>query len=49
MTGIRTNEKQQCKLNQYVKLVDTLLMKSGCDEELRTSAGNAFHMGIDLT
>ena len=30
--GIRTNKKQRCKLNFYVKLVDTLLMNSGYDE-----------------
>ena len=27
--GIRTNEKQRCKLHYYVKLVDSLLMNSG--------------------
>ena len=46
--GIRTNKKQRCKLNYYVKLVDTLVMNSGKDEAL-TSADNAFHTGIDLT
>ena len=29
--GIRTNEKQRCKLHYYVKLVDSLLMNSGYD------------------
>ena len=47
--GIRTNKKQGCKLNYYVKLVDTLLMNSGYDETLTKSADNAFHTGIDLT
>ena len=29
--GIRTNEKQRCKLHYYVKLVDSLLMNSMYD------------------
>ena len=47
--GIRTNEKQRCKLHYYVKLVGPLLMNSGYDEELTTSADKAFYTGIDLT
>ena len=47
--GIRTNEKRRLKLNYYVKEVDTVLMNSGYDEELTTSADNAFHTGIDFT
>ena len=47
--GNRTNEKQRCKLHYYVKLVGTLLMNSGYDEELTTSADNAFYTEIDLT
>ena len=48
--GIRKSEKQRCKLHpDYVKLVDTLRMNSGYDEELTTSADNAFRTGIPLT
>ena len=42
-------KNQRCKLHYYVESVDTLRMNSGYDEELTTSADNAFHTGIALT
>ena len=42
-------KKQRCKFHYYVELVDTFRMNSGYDEELTTSADNAFHTVIALT
>ena len=47
--GIQKMKKQRCEFHYYVELVDTLRMNSGYDEELTTSADNAFHTGIVLT
>ena len=37
------------KINEVIKVVDTLRINSGQDAELTTSADNAFHAGIDPT